>query len=208
MKINYCDKNILAAHNICMYHILCMHLSGIPKQILHKTNSFRQEQNRDLWRKTHCRTDTLLAIKARPRSLIPPLTLSLFLPLSQRTTFDSWCKKWQKQAHYKSLRNNRNSSGHKRTSKRVKKKYAELHTQRVIETEDLIHRLLTTTEKNTYKQESVHLADARNCREHAFVQCVKCNMCKNKSVYKEYEKKEQKNKKRMLEKLWDWSKRG
>lgn len=80
MKINYCDKNILAAHTICMYHILFMHLSGIPKQILHKTNSFRQQQNRDLWIKTHCRTGTLLAIKVWPYSLIPSLTPSILAP--------------------------------------------------------------------------------------------------------------------------------
>lgn len=109
MKINYCARSLLAADPIYMFHRVFMYFYSTPKQISYKTNSFRQEQNRGLWRKTHCRSDTLLAIKEWPHSWIPAVTLSLFSPLSQRIAFHWWCKKWQKQTHPGSLRNNRNS---------------------------------------------------------------------------------------------------
>lgn len=82
---NYHDRSILATHTICTSHIVFMCLSGSPKQILHKTVSFRQEQNRSLWRKMHCRSHTLLGVKEWPQRLFQQ---SLFLSLSQTTSFD------------------------------------------------------------------------------------------------------------------------
>lgn len=114
--INSCDRTILAAHSICMSHIVFMCLCGIPKQTSHKTTSFSQEQNRSLWRKMHCRDDTLLWIKEWPQSFTPPLALvpnnHFWLVIQEPAETDP---------HSELLRNHRNPSRHKKKCQKCKK---------------------------------------------------------------------------------------
>lgn len=189
IQINSCDKSIIEAHTICTSHIVFMCLSGIPKQISHKTISFRQEQNRSLWRKMHCMSDTLLGIKEWPESFTSLLTLSLFLafPKEPLLTRDSRNGRnrptpWIAQKAQKFIWTQKEVPEMRKTAEHATSS-EESYRKRSPNSLTPKHNWKKV---NVHNQESKNLATAQKNRwEHDSIRCVKDNICESKWDYKE-----------------------